>query len=71
MGALISFGLDARDMLRRAAAYADRLLRGTNPADIPIEQPTRFELVINLKTAKALNLRIPEALRLRADDLIE
>jgi putative ABC transport system substrate-binding protein len=71
MGALISFGLDARDMLRRAAAYADRLLRGANPADIPIEQPTRFELVVYLKTAKALNLRIPEALRLRADDFIE
>ena len=70
-GALISFGLDIRDMLRHAAAYADRLLRSARPADLPIEQPTRFELVVNLKTAKALNLRIPQPLLLRADALIE
>ena len=70
-GALISYGIDARDMLRRGAGYADRILRGAKPADLPIEQPTRFELVINMKIAKALNLSIPETLRLRADDLIE
>jgi len=70
-GALISFGLDVRDMLRNAAAYADRLLRGAKPAELPIQQPTRFELIVNLKTAKALNLRIPQSLRLRADELIE
>ena len=70
-GALISFGLDVRDMLRNAAGYADRLLRGAKPAELPIQQPTRFELIVNLKTAKALNLRIPQSLRLRADELIE
>lgn len=70
-GALISFGFDARSMLRQAAAYADKLLRGTKPADLPIEQPTRFELVVNLKTAKALGLKLPQSLRLRADEVIE
>jgi len=70
-GALISYGIDARDMLRRGAGYADRLLRGAKPADLPIEQPTRFELIVNLKTAKVLNLHLPETLRLRADELID
>jgi len=71
VGALISYGLDGREMLRLAASYADRLLKGTKPADLPIEQPTRFELVVNLKAAKTLGLRVPQSLRLRADEVIE
>jgi len=70
-GALASFGLDGRMMLVRAAAYADRLLKGARPADLPVEQPTHFQLVLNLKTAKALGLRLPQSLRLRADEVIE
>jgi len=70
-GALVSYGLDGRTMLLHSAAYADRLLKGARPAELPVEQPTRFELVINLKTAKALGLRLPQSLRLRADEVIE
>ena len=70
-GALISLGLDARDMLRTAASYADRILRGAKPADLPIVQPSRFELIVNQRTAKSLGIKIPQSLRLRADEVIE
>ena len=71
MGAVVSYGFDIRYVFRRAAAYADSILRGVKPADLPIEQPTRFEVVVNLKTAKALGLAIPQSLLLRADEVIE
>ena len=69
-GGLVSYGPSLSDMFRRAATHVDKILRGAKPSDIPVEQPTKFELVINLRTANALSLRIPQALLLRADEVI-
>jgi putative ABC transport system substrate-binding protein len=70
-GGLIDYGVNFPDLFRRAATYVDKLLKGANPGDLPVERPTKFDTVFNLKTAKALGLEMPTSLLLRADRVVE
>jgi putative ABC transport system substrate-binding protein len=70
-GGLISYGIDQTELVREAASYVDRILRGANPAELPVQLPTKYQLVINLKTANALGLTVPNSMQLLADEVIE
>jgi putative ABC transport system substrate-binding protein len=70
-GGLLSYGVDPADTFHRAASYVDRILRGAKPGDLPVQFPTKFEMAVNLKTAKALGLEVPPSILLRADEVIE
>ena len=68
---MFSYGVDQVDIFRRAASYVDRILRGEKPSELPVQLPTKFEMAVNLKTAKALGLTVPQSILLRADEVIE